>query len=538
MRTFRILWFTTLLGLGFGCQKAPPPAPPAPPPKPDVLVRVHFAGAELFHSTTNAGALKTILALPESSNLLHQTLGKLARAPYTRFQAQLGDQTNDCAELLRPLLDDLTQAESCFEMGVLSNQPPEWALAVRVPAVQAEIWRTNLAATVAAFTGIQPTNRATGNPQGWVLWKHDAPNLFALTLAGDWVVLGAGHNELRLQTGMVERIQTRQRPTDAITNYLHAVVDWPRLAGQPQWLAALRLPKMDVTVEAKGENLQTKIEMTLPAPLDWKAEPWHFPTNTIREPVVSFSAMQGFGDRLKPLLQLLGWKADAIPNQLCTWSLAEIPFQTFAAFPAPDATNLMAHLCDTLPPLFNSNSQGRALGTWRTSTNKDAIVWGDMPFFGGFLGVAHEETNSGFILGGLFPNTPKRIPPPPELYFQVLGRTNLAYYDWEIGAERLLAWRNMCQLALLLAEKPQLERESATMKWMEAVAPTLGNIGTSITVNAPDQMTFLRLSPFGFTSLETVLLANWLESVTFPWGYELPAPPKPKRKSAAAKPNP
>lgn len=502
------------------------------------MVRVHFAGAELFHSTTNASALKDILSLPESSNLLHQTLGKLARAPFVRFQSQLGDRTNDCAGLLRPLLDDLTQAESYFEMGARSNQPPEWALAVRVPAAQAAVWHTNLAAAVATFTGIQPTNHTAVGSPGWVLKKHDAPNLLALTLAGDWVVLGAGHNELLLLAGMVERIQTQQRPTAASTNYLEALVDWPRLAGQPLWLAALRLPKMELTLDAKGENLQTRIEMALPSPLAWKPEPWHFPTNTIREPVVSFSAMQGFGDRLKPILQLLGWKADAIPNQLCTWSLSEIPFQTFAAFRATDATNWMAHLCDTLPPLFNSNTQGRALGTWRTSTNKDAIVWGDMPFFGGFLRTAHEETNSGFILGGLFPNTLKKIQPPPELFFQVLGRTNLAYYDWEIGAERLLAWRNMGQLALLLAEKPQLGRESAAMKWMEAVAPKLGNIGTSITVNEPEQMTLLRLSPYGFTSLETVLLANWLESTTFPWGYELPAPPKPTRKAATAKPTP
>ena len=532
MRTCWILLVAALLSFGFGCRKSPPPAPP----KPEVLVRVHFAGAAHFNATTNAAALKTILALPESSNLLHQTLGKLAHAPFARFQAQLGDRTNDCAELLRPLLDELTEAESFFELGARSNRPPEWALAVRVSAAQAEVWRTNLATTLSSFTGIQPTNFATADTRGWVLTKHDAPNTIALGLAGEWVVLGAGQDELLLQADLVQRIKTEGRPIAAITNYLEALVDWPRLDGQPPWLALLRLPKMELALDSKGENLQTKLAMTLPQPLVWNPEPWQFPTNTIREPVVSFSAIRGIGDRLRPFLSLLGLKPESVPNQLCTWSLAEIPFQTFAAAPVADVTNLMAQLCATLPPLFNTNTQGRALGTWRTSTNQEAILWGDMPFFGGFLRAADEETNGGFIFGGLFPNSPRKIPPPPELYFQVLGRTNLAYYDWEIGAERLLAWRNMSQLALLLAEKPQLGPQTAAMKWMEAIAPRLGNIGTSITVTEPDQMTLTRVSPYGFTSLETVLLANWLESVTFPWGYELPAPIKARRKADATNP--
>ena len=69
------------------------------------------------------------------------------------------------------------------------------------------------------------------------------------------------------------------------------------------------------------------------------------------------------------------------------------------------------------------------------------------------------------------------------------------------------------------------------------MAPRIGNIGTTLTVTGPDRMTWVRQSPYGFTSVETILLVNWLESVTFPWGYELPAPPPPKRKTTAPPPS-
>jgi hypothetical protein len=535
MRTcWTSIWIVGLAAMllpGLGCRKAPPPS------KPDTLARWHFAGSDVVNATTNGGTLKSLLTLPESHALCDQTLDKLARAPFAHFKSRWAYSTNDCADLLRPLLTDLIHAESYFEMRGVSNQPPEWTLALRLSAEQADVWRTNLATTVQTWTQIQPTNATVTGYAGWRVKKHQPPDLIGVVVAEDWMLVGAGHGTLALQEEFAQRIRASGRPVAAESNnWLTAMLDWPRLPAQPFWLAALRLPRTELTVSARDENLQSRVELVFPQPHGWVAEPWLFPTNTIREPVVSFAALQGFGHWLRAFVQALGLKLDPVPNQLCTWALAEIPFQTFLAMPHADATNAMAGLCEQLPPLFHTNTQGLALGSWRAATNGQALVWEGMPFFGGFMRPAHEETESGFLLAGLFPNTPRKVPPPPELFAQVAGRTNLVYYDWEIGAERLPAWRNMAQLALLLADKAQLGPESATAKWMEAVAPKIGNIGTTITVSGPDRMTLVRQSPYGFTSIETVLLANWLESVTFPWGYELP--PTPKRKRAAATPEP
>jgi hypothetical protein len=214
-----------------------------------------------------------------------------------------------------------------------------------------------------------------------------------------------------------------------------------------------------------------------------------------------------------------------VPNQACFWALEGIPFQTFAAAPVPDSTNFMDQLSTQLPPLFNTNTAGTMLGSWRAVTNEHAIIWADVPFLSGFLSPAYEETNSSFIFAGLFPNTRKLEYPPPGLFQAALGRTNLAYYDWEIGGARLQAWLNMTQLGRVLAGKPQLSAEAPASKWGQAVVPKMGNVGTSLTVTAPDRMMLVRTSPHGFTGFETALLAGWLESVSFPWGYELPVAP-------------
>lgn len=522
------------VGLGLGCRKAAPP-----PPKLDVLAQWHFAGAEAANATTNGSAFKAILALPETQALVGQTLDKLARAPHARFKDRIAENTNDCAGLLRPLFEDLTRAESCFEMRGASNHPVEWALAVQLPAGRAELWRTNLAAVLSQWTGLTPSNAATGGLAGWRLKKHDAPDWIGFTVAGEWVLFGAGQGGLPLQDELARRIQTQGRPVSPLTNsWVRGMVDWPRIAGQPRWLALLRLPRVDLTVSPRGEDLQTRAELSFPEPLAWNPEPWSFPTNIIRDPVISFTAIQGFGPRLKPLLALLGLTNGPAINQACLWALQEIPYQTFAAVPVPDATNVMDTLRVVLPPLFSTKTEGRALGAWTATTNGHALIWEGMPFFGGFMRPAHEETNGGFIFAGLFPNNPRRVFPPPELFYQVLGRTNLAYYDWEIGAERLAAWRNMSQLALMLSEKPQLPPQSAASRWLDVIKTNLGNIGTSVVVSGPDQMTLTRNSPHGFTGFETVLLANWLESTTFPWGYELPEPPKRVRKTASPVPKP
>jgi hypothetical protein len=61
------------------------------------------------------------------------------------------------------------------------------------------------------------------------------------------------------------------------------------------------------------------------------------------------------------------------------------------------------------------------------------------------------------------------------------------------------------------------------MPWMIAVEPKLGNTATEITADSPAVWSLVRKSHIGFTGIELVALARWLESTNFPkLSFELP----------------
>ena len=149
------------------------------------------------------------------------------------------------------------------------------------------------------------------------------------------------------------------------------------------------------------------------------------------------------------------------------------------------------------------------------------ISWRGVPFVAPNLRALHEP-DGDFLFAGVFPNTPKPRPPPPELFAQ-LDRTNLAYYDWEITGERLRLLTQLSQLSLMVTRHRQFDVHSAACKWLARVGPTLGNTVTEITQTAPNELSFTRKAPGGLTAVELTALANWLEATNFP-GCDLRLP--------------
>jgi hypothetical protein len=105
---------------------------------------------------------------------------------------------------------------------------------------------------------------------------------------------------------------------------------------------------------------------------------------------------------------------------------------------------------------------------------------------------------------------------PPELLREVTSRTNLVCYDWELTGPQLEAWFYTGQAFRLLSFRDQLPPACASVKWFQAVPPKLGNCATAVTRTAPDELSFMRRSSIGFSSVELHLLADWLESPQFP----------------------
>src|SRR5208283_2390546 len=125
----------------------------ASPPVPDLIARVHFAGAEQISADTNAVAFTNLWCSPEAQALREQTLDKLSRAPDVWFKSKIIAGAGDGAAQLRPLLDDLLKSEWILEVCDTTNGSPEYALAIRLNDQRAELWNTNLLAILKAWAG-------------------------------------------------------------------------------------------------------------------------------------------------------------------------------------------------------------------------------------------------------------------------------------------------------------------------------------------------------------------------------------------------
>ncbi len=516
-----ILLLAALAILCLGCKKTEP----AQPQKAQVLVRWHFIGTSKIGANTNAHWFNRIAALPASAEFRDELLQKLARGPHQFLKYRIGHTTNDYAELIKPLLAELVRAESMAELRAVSNQPFEFVLAIELPDQQAKLWQSNIAFILKMWTACEPESLQGHESAGWQLKKHHAPNLIRFERVGDWVIFGWGHDTLTLFAEYAELIRKNSRPTpvELQTNkqtILECFIDWPKLQNslEQQFGTELPvcLPTTHLTVASLNEEILTRASFDFPEPLNWSAAPWRIPTNTIREPLISFTACRGVAPLLQrfDLLNEIGFTP--MPDQLYVWALQDVPFQTFLAAPALDTTNLIKRLGTVLRERLVPALEKLSLGNIEPDNEGNiSLVWRGLPFISPYI-LSVTEPAGEFLLLGLFPNTPLTNPPPPELYAQFIDRPEIAYYDWEITQVRFHQLWNLCQLIRLIAGKPQLNTQTAMWKWLDSVSTNLGNTATHITVNNPQQLTLVRRSQLGLSAIELVAFANWLDSPGFP----------------------
>ncbi len=114
---------------------------------------------------------------------------------------------------------------------------------------------------------------------------------------------------------------------------------------------------------------------------------------------------------------------------------------------------------------------------------------------------AVREPAGQFLLAGVFPNTPRSKPLPPEL-FQRLAAKDLVFITGKSPPNGWPQVLNLSQLGLVLTSHRQLDGNSAALKWIQKIAPKLGNTVTEITQTGPAEMTFTRKAPGAFTAVE------------------------------------
>jgi len=486
----------------------------------DPIARIYFAGTQKISGDPNSLAFTNEFCSTEAKALEIQTLNKLARAPGIWFKSKMAPGATDGASQLRSLLDDLLKSEWVFEMRNSGGDSTEYALAIRLTDVRAQLWSRNLAAVLQSWTGIAISPDKTG---GWTLKKHQPPNLVQFNYRDGWVIIDCGQDALNLQHDILDAPELKAGAVTAPApgaTWLSADLDWPRLIQLFPALRALDLPRTAFQVTARDGNFLVNGRLALTQPLP-PLEKWNVPAEVLHQPFVSLTAVRG----ITPWLEKQGWAQPYVispmPQQWFFWALPGMAFQTYGAAPVTDGHSALTQLDAKLPSGKDSAVAvpGSLFMPIKAELSGNEISLTGIPFATPFVKLDLEKAGE-FLVGGFFPNPPGATPLPSEFY-NLLATPKLVYYHSEVTSERLKPLPQVVQLMLLISRHRQLS--GLADKWVAKIGPALGSTITTAVQSGPQEVTFARRAPGGLTALELFTLGLWLEAPNFP-GFDLRAP--------------
>jgi hypothetical protein len=448
-------------------------------------VQWHCLGAQHVARSSEATELRSVWAEPASQAVLERALSGLA-------QAAACDP--DGASLTRSLLDELLQVESHGAFGgTAGSAPSEWAVALRVGADRIQHWM-DVWPSVGAAVRLPQTKTAR---------------------AGEWFLGALGRDQVPDLKAIEDRLAAAlSRPPSADLPWLDVQVDLARLAKALGWPASLPWPQVQASVLGRGPHLRTTARIEFEAPLDLTIAPWQLPTNTVREPLLSFAAVRGIQRRLEahPIWQELDWPA---PNQFFLWARSVAPYATEVAWPMPAAAERIQAAAPRLPAAVRARVPWLDFGEIKFLVPLQRLTWSGFPILVPYLNPALDD---GLVTAGLFPVAGDRAPAPAELYAQFQGRTNLLFYHWELTQPRLGDWQALHSMHAILARLQPPSTNSVVLRWLENpnVTAHLGNCITEVSQTGPREWRAVRTSSVGLTAFELHRLVHWIDGDQFP----------------------
>lgn len=476
----------------------------------DTILRVHWLGKKKIAADTNSAGLMTIWKMPESVKFEAETLDKLSLAPWRWLR---GETNETATNLLRPLLQDLTEQESYVEVRrpvSSTNAAEEMILAVRLDDARAGLWQTNVSRALESLTGIKPVSAG----RGWSLKKHHAPKQIELARAGEWTVLGAAEDHNALLDETLARIEREHAPfaAPATNAWLEADIDLRMLADlrrKTNQLAA-ELPKVSLRVVGDGTNVYTTGELVFPRAEFASLDEWIIPTNLIQANFTGFTAIRGIAPLLKSCEAWDKLNAGPPPDQLYVWALTDVAMETYFAAPSAEASNTVARITDLVLQKSEKWHLTNQVVSFRRARTNDGLEWGGLPYVMPFLqSITAAGTN--FIFGGSF-QPQMMYPASSNVFSEIYDATNLIYYDWERTGDRIGQLIYLTQFARFAADRTQLPKSSSALLWLKALEPKLRVSTTRFEkTTIPEHVKFYRKSSIGLTALELHLLVHWLE---------------------------
>jgi hypothetical protein len=489
----------------------------------DVAWQYHCAGSSQLASEPNLDSLKKVLALPSTTNL--QSLARTRICEWLTDSLRLGNNPSS-ATLMEPLLHDMVEVESVGSFSTHADAGPSFILALHLGGQRALLWQTNLGK-------ILGSSAEEFTSEGFKGQKWKGADSFWIIPARDWLLAGHGHDFSRLQSDYLGQIKAKGRPILALDqNWLEVNIDSSHLGGLFQYLQPANIR---VSVRPNEANLKIEAQVVEKEAIPWQADAWKIPRDLVRGEVISFTAARDIGAFLKMGPEWARLDSNPLTNQFCFWALDRVPMADYMAWPVTNASNALAQLTTEAPAVLNPDLKrfnGTEL-TWLPQLNK--LLWMNMQMFRAAL-EAVQEDDGQFLFLSSFPRSPKSKPVPEALLSQIEGRTNLVYYDWELTGKRLQELQILAKMISnrsLGQGKDAMYNESVEREWLIPVAGLAGNTVTEITRIAPNELLLTRKAPIGLTSLELVLLADWIcDANTGPInpkatgkGMPFPAPP-------------
>jgi hypothetical protein len=331
--------------------------------------------------------------------------------------------------------------------------------------------------------------------------------------ARDWILLGRGNGLGTVQTEYLQEIARDGRPAVSLaTNWLEADLDLNLLADAlPEWAKLLKPGQIHISVAPNADTLEIKGRLNYAEAVPWKAEPWQQPKELVRNPLVTFTAGQDVAAFLNLSPQFANFHDNPLTNQFFAWANGQMPFQSYATWPASDPTNAMKKLSTEMQSAFNPilHEINRTQLLWQPDV--DRLVWSDLRVVAPAITPARDD-NRDFLLLSLFPLTPQIQSAPEKPWSQLDGRTNLVYYDWEVTGRRLREVRMLIEMLGYRQDARTDEDLNAQVvkdNFLGGMGTAIGQTVTEITRPAPNELSIVRQGPLGLTGVEMVLLSNW-----------------------------
>src|SRR5262249_50611159 len=154
-------------------------------------------------------------------------------------------------------------------------------------------------------------------------------------------------------------------------------------------------------------------EITFPAPLHLESGSWDVPTNLIREPLTSFTAVRGIKETLSSWKIWNDAQLGLAPNQLYFWSQQAGSFETYFAAPLPDARSRVREISDRLIQNANPWLDKRGYVSFDRLPDANGVTWGNLAIVKPFL-TSSETQRGSVVFGGLLANPSAATNPPPR----------------------------------------------------------------------------------------------------------------------------